>query len=174
MKILSLVLAMSLSLSSFAGVAEDVAALGQLAFGSSRGIKAPGRDAKAVFMSYMGGDFDADRFVYKEESDMDHGDEIEYGFTSAKSADDLSGSVIGWYEEILSQGNTKDKVIQARIKNVRMAWSPLIKKLSSQGVKFGYNGYGPGYCGVSFVQLLVIDVKGQKVYEVYLSQSGEC
>ncbi len=64
--------------------------------------------------------------------------------------------------------------IEKRIEVLSEKWPPLVKKLHDQGVRFGYTGNGPGFCGVSFIEMIVIDAKSQKVYRVYLSEGGSC
>ena len=171
MKVLSFVLAMTFTVSAFAGVKEDVAALGNLAFGYNvESVK--GKNAVAIFKNFLE---DGEELVYKEASEMDYGDEIYEGFTSLKSAIEMGGFAESVYEERLEQDDDQARAsILRELKALQRGWSPLIQKLHKQGVKFGYTGNGPGYCGVSFVELIIIDVKEQKLYEVYLSESGEC
>lgn len=171
MKVLSFVLAMTITASAFAGVKEDVAALGKLAFGSdAQSVK--GKNAADMFKNFLEEDVE---LVYKEYKDMDYGDEINEGFTSAKSASDMGGFAEGLYEERLEQSDAETRASVLRELNaLKRGWSPLIQKLQKQGVKFGYTGRGPGYCGVSFVELIIIDEKEHNVYSVYLSESGEC
>ncbi len=161
MKVLSFILAMSLTASAFAGVKEDVTALGKLAFGSDV-TNAKGKNAAAMFKNFLG---EGEELVYKEIAEMEYGDEVDEGFTSVKSAIDMGGFAESVYEE-----RNELKKMNA----LNRGWAPIINKLHKQGVKFGYTGHGPGYCGVSFVELIIIDEKEQKVYEVYLSESGEC
>ncbi|MES2525952.1 MAG: hypothetical protein V4598_02650 [Bdellovibrionota bacterium] len=171
MKVISFVLAMSLTASAFAGVKEDVTALGKLAFGSDV-TSVKGKNAEAIFKNFLE---DGEELVNKEYADMDYGDEVDEGFTSLKSAIAMGGFAEGMYEEKLEQTEEQDRASLLRELNaLKRGWSPLINKLHKQGVKFGYTGHGPGYCGVSFVELIIIDEKEQKVYEVYLSESGEC
>ncbi len=171
MKVLSFVLAMSFTVTAFAGVKEDVAALGKLAFGSDV-TSVKGKNAEAIFKNFLN---EGEELVNKEYADMDYGDEIDEGFTSLKSAISMGGFAEAAYEEKLEQTETEQQAAILRELNaLKRGWSPIINKLSKQGVKFGYTGHGPGYCGVSFVELIIIDEKDQKVYEVYLSESGEC
>lgn len=171
MKFLSFVLAMSLTASAFAGVKEDVQALGQLAFGSNE-YKVKGKTAEEMFKNYLQDD---EELVNKEAKDMEWSDEVEEGFTSLKSAIEMGTFAEGVYEEQLEGAEGKDLAkLKKEIAALKRGWAPMINKLGKQGVKFGYTGHGPGYCGVSFVELIIVDQKEQKVYEVYLSQGGEC
>ena len=171
MKVLSFILSMSLTVSAFAGVKEDVAALGKLAFGSDvHSVK--GKTAEAIFKNYLE---DGEELVNKEYSDMEYNDEVDEGFTSLKSAINMGGFAEGVIEEWLEQTDEPSRAKFTRQLNaLKNGWAPLIQKLHKQGVKFGYTGHGPGYCGISFVELIIVDEKEQKLYEVYLSESGEC
>lgn len=171
MKVLSFILAMTITTASFAGVKEDVQALGKLAFGFNIETVI-GKNAEAMFKAFLE---DGEELVYKEASDMENGDEVDEGFTSMKSAMEMGGFAEAVYEEKLEQTDDQERATLLReLKALKVGWNPLIQKLQKQGVKFGYTGHGPGYCGVSFVELIIIDEKEQKVYEVYLSESGEC
>lgn len=164
--------------SAFAGVKEDVAALGKLAFGYNV-TKVTGKTAKEILTNFVA---EEEELVYKEYQDMDFGDEVDEGFTSIKSAKLMGGFAASTLEELLENEDSLDneadqgRLRSLRAKSDRLAknWSPLIQKLADQGVKFGYTGNGPGYCGVSFVELIIVDQKENKVYEVYLSEAGEC
>ena len=110
---------------------------------------------------------------------MEFGDETDEGFTSTRSASGMSGFIESVLEESLEGLDTVDDAqkileIKAQIFDLNRGWAQLISKLERQGVKFGYTGFGPGYCGVSFIELIIIDEKEQKLYEVYLSEGGSC
>lgn len=171
MKVLSFILAMSLTASAFAGVKEDVAALGSLAFGSTS-MPAKGKTAEDLFKYFTADD---QELVFKEAKDMDWSDEVDNGFTSVKSAIEMGGFAEGVYEEQIENAEGAElSKLKKDLAALKKGWSPLIQKLSKQGVKFGYTGRGPGYCGVSFVELIIVDEKAKTVYEVYLSEGGEC
>ncbi len=181
--ILSAVLIYSLTISSsFAAprtVKDDVKALGQLAMGSDEN-SVKGKNAKEILENYiMDVTGDDEGLVFKEIEDMAYGDEVDEGFTSTRSAIAMSGFAESSLEELL-EGLDEDsdaqriKDIKANIYDLNHKWAPIIKRLERQGVKFGYTGHGPGYCGISFVELLIIDEKEQKVYQVYLSEGGPC
>ncbi len=164
---------------TFASVKGDVAMLGAIGLGSSKAEKVSGKTSKEMWRNYfikkMGED-DLERFAFKEIDEMSFGDEIDYGPTSVLSAKKMNSFIEGVLEERLE--NVESKIEETKIKNkiieVNSKWSPLIEKLKTQGVLFGYDGHGPGYCGISFVELLILDPKTQEIYEVYLSESGEC
>jgi len=164
---------------AFATVKSDISTLGLIAFGSSKAQKVKGVTAKEMWIHYFNekmGEVEPERFVFKEIDEMAFGDEIDYGPTSLLSAKKMSGFIESVLEERLE--NINDKIEEAKVKKkiyeVNSNWAPMVEKLKKQGVMFGYDGHGPGYCGVSFVELLVLDPKTQEVYEVYLSESGEC
>lgn len=182
--LLSAVLIYSLTVSSaFAAtrtVSADVQTLGQMAMGSEE-HSVKGKNATEMLKSFveeMNGE-DEDGLVFKEIEDMAYGDEVDEGFTSTRSAIDMAGFAESSLEELLEGLDEESeaqriKDIKANIYDLNHKWAPVIKRLERQGVKFGYTGWGPGYCGISFVELLIIDEKEQKVYEVYLSESGPC
>ncbi|MBY0515413.1 MAG: hypothetical protein K2P81_00790 [Bacteriovoracaceae bacterium] len=171
MKLLTLALSLMITHSAIASVAQDVKALGNLAFGSDvTAVK--GKDAKEIFEAFLN---EGEELVFKEIDDMDYGDEIDEGFTSLQSAKRMGEFAEGVYEEQLEQAEDADRrALEATRLSLKRGWAGLINKLHQQGVQFGYTGHGPGYCGVSFIELIIIDAKAQKVYEVYLSQGGEC
>lgn len=182
--VLSAALVFSLTISSsFAGttrtVNADVKALGQLAMGwEEHSVK--GKNAEEILKNYLEENYGEEReLVFKEYGEMAYGDEVDEGFTSTKSAISMSGFAESALEEMLegldeSSEAEKIKEIKANIYDLNHDWAPIIKRLDRQGVKFGYSGNGPGYCGISFVELLIVDEKEQKVYEVYLSEGGAC
>lgn len=173
--LIALILVLSFCQTSFAGVKEDVLALGKLAMGfDSHSVK--GRTAEKLFTNFLTKEYgEADELVFKEIDEMDYGDEVDEGFTSLASAKAMSGFAESALEEKM-EGLDGSELAQAKkeFALLKKNWGKLIEKLSKQGVKFGYTGNGPGYCGVSFVELIIVDVEGQTVYTVYLSESGEC
>lgn len=181
-KFLAFTLALNLITSAaLAGVKEDVKQLASLSMGHREHV-AKGKTAEEVLTHFFEAETGESEMTFKEYADMDYGDEVEYGFISTASAIKMGDFAIGFLEqEIENYEDLGDEVDQSKIKemkaqifDIEKKWSGLIKKLERQGVKFGYSGFGPGYCGVSFVELLIIDEKEDKVYEVFLSESGEC
>lgn len=182
--ILSAILVAQLfSTSAFASVASDVEILGKLAMGTNvQSVK--GKSAEHIFMNWLEKEYGEDeerQLVFKEIDEMAYGDEVNEGFTSTKSALQMNEFAISALTENIDDlehmGDEADqdiKEIKAKVYDLQYKWAPVIKRLERQGVKFGYTGNGPGYCGVSFVEMIIVDPKEQKVYEVYLSTSGEC
>ncbi len=171
MKFITIAMSLLITHSAIAGVAQDVKALGDLAFGWDV-TSAKGKDAEEMFKAYLD---EGEELVFKEIDDMDYGDEVDEGFTSLKSAKLMGGFAEGVYEEQIEQADGADRTrLEAARKTLARGWAPMIQKLHQQGVQFGYTGHGPGYCGVSFIELIIIDAKTQKVYTVYLSEGGEC
>lgn len=173
--IIVLVAALIFTQQTFAGVKEDVLALGDLALGSDVHTVKQGRTPEAILENYLADVLDEEGLVFKEIEDMEYGDEVSEGLTSVRSAKAMKEFAAGAIEESLEGLEGAElRAAKKQLSQLRKSWDGLIEKLARQGVKFGYTGSGPGYCGVSFVELLVIDAKEKKVYEVYLSQSGEC
>ena len=181
-QILVLTLAFNLmTVSAIAAVKEDVIQLASLAMGHRVNV-ARGKTHQEVLTHFFEAETGEAEMTFKEFGDMDYGDEVDYGFTSTASAIKMGDFAIGFLEEQIQNyedmGDEADqrrvKEMKAQIFDIEKKWAGLIKKLEKQGVKFGYSGFGPGYCGVSFVELLIIDEKEDKVYEVFLSESGEC
>jgi hypothetical protein len=172
MKFLIVTVLMIGSLSSFAGVKEDVLALGKLAMGSrSETIK--GKTAEEMFENWS--QVDRAEFVYKETKDMNDGDEVDVGFTSVKSAIIMGSFAEDHYSENLDQMEDAEvKKVKASIQKLKIGWSPLILNLQKAGVQFAYSSGGPGYCGVTFIQLVIIDVKAQQIHTIHLSAGGPC
>lgn len=172
MKFFLMTFLMISSLSSFAGVKEDIEALGKLAMGS-RAETVYGKSAEELFEKWT--QVDRQEFVFKETKDMNDGDEVDVGFTSLASAIHMGTFAEDHYAELLEEMDDNEaKKTKARIQKLKISWAPLIKKLQDSGVQFAYSSGGPGYCGVTFIQLIVIDVKNQKVYSISLSVGGEC
>lgn len=173
-------LVISLNLSSaFAGVREDVLRLGDLAMGVTE-HKVAGKNAEKIFKNYLEKEYGEDTdLVFKEIDDMAYGDEVDEGFTSTKSAIAMRGFAESYLTDLidgLDSDENRQQIQEAKAKvyDLNRNWAPIIKRLEKSGAKFGYTGNGPGYCGVSFVELIIIDEKEQKLYEVYLSESGSC
>ncbi len=180
--ILCTILVASLSMSPVMAapktVRENVIALSDIGMGYGE-TKVKGKTAEEIFKNFLAKNGDGEELVYKEIKDMDFGDEVDEGFTSVQSAKEMSGfieSVIEEKIEGLDKVDDAKKILELKgqIYDLNRGWAQLIKNLDRQGVKFGYTGWGPGYCGVSFIELIIIDVKEQKVYELYLSEGGSC
>jgi len=171
MKVSILFLALTLSIGALAGIREDVAALGKLAFGY-KVSSVKGNTPESMLNHWLSSQ---DDLVFKEVSHMSYGDESDTGLTSLDSASLMVRFAAGALEEKLYFGSEIEKLeIKKSINRLRKNWYPLLKRISSQGGKFGYSGRGPGQCGMSFLELIVIDQKEQKLYEVYLSESSHC
>lgn len=166
--------------SAFAGIPEEVKTLQKLAMGGDGVQLSKSRDANELFKNFImaeHGEFETERLVNKEIDEMSFGDEIDYGFTSTKSAIAMAGFAEGQIEEVLDNvydDEAKARELKAQIYDLNKGWAPAIKRLERQGAKFGYDGHGPGYCGISFIRLLVLDPKTNKVHMIYLSESGPC
>lgn len=160
-------------------VRDNVIALSQLGNGYSE-QKFAGKNAAEIFENFLvkeTGEFEG--LVNKEIDEMAYGDEIDEGFTSTKSAMEMSSFLESMLEERLEgldsvEDAQKILEIKGQIYDLNHGWAKIIKNLDRQGVKFGYTGFGPGYCGISFVEMIIIDSSEQKVYEVYLSEGGSC
>ncbi len=165
---------------AFAGIAEEVNRLSTLAMGHDEVQVKKAKDIEDLFRKFAEidyGEFESDFYEYKEIDKMSFGDEVNYGFTSSKSAALMGEFAESQFEDLIENLDSNDAEIiklKARVYDLKKDWAPTIKRLSQYGAKFGYDGHGPGYCGVSFVRLLVIDPKTNKVYTINLSESGPC
>lgn len=172
----SFIVSLLISNLSFASIATDVQKLGDMAMGSSAGTYFKGKTAEEVLKAYFMEQTGEDVLVNKEIEAMEYGDEVEEGFTSTRSAKLMGGFAEGAYKDYMEGMEDQAEVtkIKAKLYDLSHNWSPLIDRLAKSGARFAYSGSGPGYCGVSFIQLLVVDPKENKIYEVYLSESGTC
>jgi hypothetical protein len=176
MKFLTFLVAFILSASASAGVKEEVIALGKLALGV-KVHSARGKTPESLFKNYLKKATGEEReLIFKEVGQMSHVDETHEGMTSLASAITMAGFVSSDLKDELRDLNDpkKETEIKKRLKSFDKNWEVLIIKLHQQAVKFGYTGQGPGYCGINFVELIVIDTKDQKIYEVYLSRFEDC
>lgn len=183
-KIMMMVLVSQLITNSvYANVASDVEMLGKLAFGvDEHSLK--GKNAETLLTNWLEKEYGEDeerKLVFKEIESMAYGDETNEGFTSTRSAIEMKDFAISKldediedYEHMSDEYQFDLNAAKAKIYDLNKNWGKVIKRLEKQGVKFGYTGNGPGYCGISFVELLIIDPKDEKVYEVYLSESEDC
>lgn len=178
--ILSVLVVLSFVMSTaFAGVADvqkEVSLLGKLAMGSSE-YTVSGSTAKEIMDNLQEQQYgEAEELVNKEFADMNQGDETNAGFTSSKSAQKMNAFAIGVLEEQMENDLPASQVnsIKAKISDLNKDWATSIKRLEHLGVKFAYSGNGPGYCGMTFIKLIIIDENNHKAYDVYLSTSDEC
>ena len=159
----------------FAGVKEDVQALGDLAMGHDV-AQSEGNHWKEIFMNYASGEFGVDEEIEHKEYEQISSTDEGVGFTSAKSAMKFDGLAVAFLEiemENMEEGEDLN-AIKKQISDLERGWAPIVKRLEKAGVGFAYSGYGPGYCGISFTQMHEIDVKTKKVYTIQLSHGGEC
>lgn len=165
---------------AFAGIAEEVNKLSSLAMGNDQVQVKKSKSLDDLFKNFAEveyGEFDAEYFEFKEIDAMSFGDEVNFGFTSTKSAIEMGGFAESQYEEVIENLESNDPEalkLKGKVYDLQKKWAPVVKRLANLGAKFGYDGHGPGYCGVSFVRLLVIDPKTNIVYPIYLSESGPC
>jgi len=165
---------------AFAGITEEVNRLSTLAMGHDEVQVKKSKNLEELFKNFAEidyGEFESDFYEYKEIDKMSFGDEVNYGFTSMKSAALMGEFAESQYNDLienLEHNDPETLKLKAKVYDLQKEWAPTIKRLAQYGAKFGYDGHGPGYCGVSFVRLLVIDPKTNKVYTINLSESGPC
>jgi hypothetical protein len=163
--------------SSFASIETDVAKLEKIAMGSSVETAA-GKNAEEILLNFYKKEYgDEDlKLVAKEFDEMAYGDEVDQGLTSFISAKKMGTFAVDAFEERLEGMEDKAEIAEVKIhiRNLKTQWADLITSLNNQGAKFGYSGDGPGYCGVSFIKLIIIDEKTGRLYSIYLSESGTC
>lgn len=156
--------------------------LGALAYGLEIET-AKGRNAQEILLNFVAkneGDRPENiRLVTKEIQQISYSDEVDTGFTSAKSATAMSEYVIGNLQQFIDdpgveKNDPQVRQAKAKLKVIQAQWAPAILALKGTGAEFAYDGHGPGYCGVSFVRLLIVDPNTQRIYIVSLSEPGEC
>jgi shikimate kinase len=172
----ALITVMSIS-SAFADIKSDVKILGDLAMGYDV-ASANGTTAKDLFLDFVVSEFglESSDVETKEFGAIDSTDE-GVGFTSAKSAASFGGFAESFLEqemENMDQDDVEVKEMKAQIYDLAKGWAPVIKRLEKAGATFAYSGYGPGYCGISFTQMHVIDALKKKVYTIRLSHGDAC
>ena len=184
MKAVTLILnLLFISLTSQAGtrsaeIESQVKALAQLGYGYTS-YSAKGTTAQELVTSFLQGYYHDGELEtgYKEYSEMSWGDEVEQGLTSIASALQMKYFVIQWIESMVEDLDASEpEVLKAQklVERVNRLWNPTIKSLAKSGAQFGFTGHGPGFCGISFITLLVIDVDAGVVYDVNLSEGGPC
>ncbi len=161
-------------------IKKQVEALAQAGYGFDT-YKVGGATVEQIILNYEKQElsYEGEDLVVtpKEFDTIAWSDEAGVGTTSAKTASDLSSYMISDLNEYLQNVDDTDseyKEKTAQIKEIKASWGKAINLLTIAGAKFGYTGNGPGYCGVSFVTLLVIDVETGTVYQIYMSASGVC
>lgn len=172
------IIALIFILSSFPSVAEvrrDVQKLGRLAMGYKQ-HRITGKDAHQILAKYFEMTSGDPVITNKEFFEMINGDEVDHGFTSVESAKLMKDFALSTLEEKLSLAPDEDlrKKLNSKWNGLNRNWDAVIDSLHSRGVQFGYSGNGPGSCGMSYVELLIIDASDQKLYEVFLSEASQC
>ena len=93
------------------------------------------------------------------------------------------GDMIGWgtlqpsvaVKLFLSQQHTDKEGQETSLSDKQVALATaLIEELAKMGMKFGYTPGSSGYCGISFMGLLIVDEKNSVIYELPLTDSGSC
>lgn len=163
------------SFSAMADVRRDVQKLGRLAMGYKQ-HKITGKDARQILAKYFEMTSGDPVITNKEFFEMINGDEVDHGFTSLESAKLMKDFALSALEEKISLAPDEElrKKIHSKWSALGRNWDSVIDSLHTKGVKFGYAGNGPGSCGMSYVELLIIDSADQKLYEVYLSEVSQC
>lgn len=156
----------------------QVEKLGKLGYGYDV-FHVGGKTAEEILKNFSIQEYgEESRLVHKEVNEIAWGDEVDMGTTSANSAIGMADFMVSEIEEFIQgyNDNTASDVIKAKaqLKAIKKDWPSTIRILATVGAQFGYTGNGPGYCGISFATLLVIDTATGTVYQIYLSQGGTC
>lgn len=163
-------------------IATQATQLGKIAYGVEV-HKVKGKSAREMFKQFLaqdtGENFKDIQLVDKEANQIEFGDETDEGFTSMKSAIQLISAPIYELEQFvddsgLEPADPKLRQKRLQLKLMRTKWAPAILAMIGTGVEFAYDGHGPGYCGVSFVRLFVIDPHSKTIYIINLSEGGQC
>lgn len=141
-------------------------------------IHVGGKTVDEILKNYSDKELGGDAPVYKEFPDISWSDEVDMGPTSTLSAirlatymEETIEETLAGYDDVTNPDYIK---IKAQLEAINREWTGTIQILATVGAQFGYTGNGPGYCGVSFATLLVIDTATGTVYQIFLSDSGEC
>lgn len=89
------------------------------------------------------------------------------------------GDMVGWgtmqieaAKDLFASSDDSDSLKEARRAGFGQV---LLQELSEMpGVSFGFTDGSSGYCGVSFMGLLIVDEENGVVYELSLTSSGPC
>lgn len=110
---------------------------------------------------------DDDGFILLAESDqLDFADQSGWGTIRPLGA----RSIYSWMDEKTDENGD---AIPGRDDELDAA-DELIKELGDAGLEFGFTSGSSSYCGVSFMGLLIVDVKRGVIYEISLTSSGPC
>ncbi|MES2965830.1 MAG: hypothetical protein V4760_18255 [Bdellovibrionota bacterium] len=107
-----------------------------------------------------------DFVVMAPSSDLDFGDQSGWGTIGVDGARDL-------YSWMDAKTNDDGDELEGWGEDLAKADAAL-ETLSASGFEFGFTDGSSSYCGVSFMGLLIVDVKNGIVYEVRLTSSGSC
>lgn len=98
-----------------------------------------------------------------QSKDIEFGDMTAWGTMKLPAAQDLFASDDDW---------DNGRVLAARRRGLGQV---ILKELSEMnGVTFGFTSGSSGYCGVSFMGLLIVDEENGLIYEILLTNSGPC
>jgi hypothetical protein len=171
---LGLILGLSLSATSLAADRDaeferKVNLLGKLAFGTTTTQAEPGKAALEVLIEMAMESRGETREETLENFLVDSdGSGVEFADQSGWGTLTLVGAM-----NIYNLDDDNEDAQKKRNAKMKLG-NQLIKELSKMGAKFGFSDSASGYCGLSFVGLLVIDEKTGKVYEIALTNSGSC
>lgn len=144
--------------------------MGQVAYGYSTDNLA-GLSEKEMIKNFFKG---FDQIVF-DQNKVVFGDEVTVGTLSAKGLESLLNQFA--MEDHFRDPEADPEQNSQRSKYTAEEAEALIRKavnaLKPYGVTFGYTSSG-GYCGVSFVGLVVFDFKTKKAYTITLAPSGPC
>ncbi len=108
----------------------------------------------------------ADFKVMATSDDLEFADQVGWGTIDATTARDL----YSWMDEKFDANGDE---IPGRNQDLENADAAILG-LGEGGLEFGYTDGSSSCCGVSFMGLLIVDVKNGVIYEISLTDSGPC
>lgn len=147
-------------------IERKVNVLGNIAYGYQT-HKVKGKNAEDMVLKlYLENRGEKENFQANSKyEDLSFSDQVGWGTIDTDTAGNLYSNTQGRQDD---NGEEKDNSDQLKV------GFKIIDELGKMGMKFGYTDASSGYCGVSFMGLLVVDEENETIYEISLTDSGAC